>query len=53
MCAQVETVHSLLEDITFQMTQLSENEINKHLAGLLRYLLVCCYGREHVPQMLN
>jgi len=40
MIAEVETVHSLLEDITFQMTQLSENEINKHLAGpiaLLKY----------------
>lgn len=40
MVAEVEVVHSLLEDITFQMCNLTEQQINKHLAGpiaLLKY----------------
>eukprot|EP00657_Telonema_sp_P-1_P003526 TRINITY_DN18418_c0_g2_i1.p1 TRINITY_DN18418_c0_g2~~TRINITY_DN18418_c0_g2_i1.p1 ORF type:complete len:166 (+),score=50.10 TRINITY_DN18418_c0_g2_i1:148-645(+) len=40
MIAEVEAVHSLLEDITFQMCNLTEKEINKYLAGpiaLLKY----------------
>ena len=54
MYVQVETVHSLLEDITFQMTQLSENEINKHLAGPSSCAIcVCAATVELVPQMLN
>lgn len=37
---QVESVHSLLEDITYQMTRMTEKEINTTLAGpiaLLKY----------------
>eukprot|EP00656_Telonema_subtile_P010888 TRINITY_DN15305_c0_g1_i2.p1 TRINITY_DN15305_c0_g1~~TRINITY_DN15305_c0_g1_i2.p1 ORF type:complete len:538 (-),score=167.99 TRINITY_DN15305_c0_g1_i2:143-1756(-) len=40
MTAEIEVVHSLLEDITFQMANMSEKEINKYLAGpiaLLKY----------------
>lgn len=40
MAAEVETVHSMLEDITFQMTQMSDEDINNKLAGpiaLLKY----------------
>jgi alkylation response protein AidB-like acyl-CoA dehydrogenase len=40
MAAGVEAVHSMNEDITFQMTKMSHAEINKHLAGpigLLKY----------------
>ena len=40
MVAEVETVHSMLEDVTFQMTKMTEHEINKVLAGpiaLLKY----------------
>ena len=40
MIAEVETVHSMLEDLTYQMSQMTEHEINKHLAGpiaLLKY----------------
>eukprot|EP00729_Bicosta_minor_P001085 gene1085-1416_t len=40
MVADVESVHSMLEDLTYQMTQMSEEEVNKVLAGpiaLLKY----------------
>mmetsp|Transcript_19679 Transcript_19679/g.47733 ORF Transcript_19679/g.47733 Transcript_19679/m.47733 type:complete len:511 (-) Transcript_19679:149-1681(-) len=40
MAAEVEAVHSLLEDLTYQMTQMSAKEVNSHLAGpiaLLKY----------------
>jgi alkylation response protein AidB-like acyl-CoA dehydrogenase/predicted heme/steroid binding protein len=40
MAAEVETVHSMLEDITFQMASMTEAETNKYLAGpisLLKY----------------
>jgi alkylation response protein AidB-like acyl-CoA dehydrogenase len=40
MIAAVESVHSMLEDVTFQMTKMSAQEINKELAGpiaLLKY----------------
>eukprot|EP00944_MAST-04C_sp_MAST-4C-sp1_P000853 g853.t1 len=40
MAAEVESVHSLIEDITYQMCQMSQDEINKELAGpiaLLKY----------------
>lgn len=40
MAAAVETLHSMLEDLTFQMCNMTSAEINKHLAGpiaLLKY----------------
>ena len=40
MAAEVECVHSLLEDVTFQMTRMTHAEINRDLAGpiaLLKY----------------
>lgn len=40
MCASVEAVHSMLEDVTYQMCKMSTGEINKDLAGpiaLLKY----------------
>jgi len=40
MAAAVETVHSMLEDLTYQMTKMTEHEVNTHLAGpiaLLKY----------------
>merc|ERR1712113_222463 len=40
MAAEIESVHSLLEDITYQMNNMSQTEINKILAGpiaLLKY----------------
>merc|ERR1719360_251221 len=40
MTAEIEAVHSLLEDLTFQMCSMSVKDINKHLAGpiaLLKY----------------
>lgn len=40
MVAAVESVHSMLEDITYQMCKMTQPEINKHLAGpiaLLKY----------------
>ena len=33
MAADVEAVHSMLEDVTFQMTKMTHAEINKYLAG--------------------
>merc|ERR1719181_1274870 len=33
MAAEVESVHSLLEDLTFQMTKMSPAELDKYLAG--------------------
>lgn len=33
MIAEVESVHSMLEDVTFQMTKMSEEEIHQYLAG--------------------
>ena len=40
MAAEVESVHSLVEDITYQMCHMTQEEINKELAGpiaLLKY----------------
>merc|ERR1719199_1831971 len=40
MAAGVEAVHSMMEDVTFQMTKMTHAEINKELAGpiaLLKY----------------
>lgn len=40
MAANIESVHSLLEDITYQMSRMTQAEINKTLAGpiaLLKY----------------
>jgi alkylation response protein AidB-like acyl-CoA dehydrogenase/predicted heme/steroid binding protein len=40
MAAEVESVHSMLEDVTFQMSCMTESEVNKYLAGpisLLKY----------------
>jgi len=40
MAASVESVHSMLEDLTYQMCNMTPAEINKHLAGpiaLLKY----------------
>lgn len=40
MAAAVETLHSMLEDVTYQMCNMTPAEINKHLAGpiaLLKY----------------
>ena len=40
MAAEVECVHSLLEDVTFQMIRMTHAEINRDLAGpiaLLKY----------------
>jgi len=45
MAAEVESVHSLLEDLTYQMTQLPEDEVDKILAGpiaLLKYKQTRC-----------
>jgi len=42
MIADVEAVHSMLEDMTYQMCTMTEGELNAHLAGpisLLKYLL--------------
>jgi hypothetical protein len=39
--AEVESVHSWLEDVTYQMTQMSDQEMNKKLAGLV---LIMCYA---------
>ena len=39
-CSWQEAVHSMLEDMTYQMCTMSEGEINTHLAGpisLLKY----------------
>ena len=33
MIAEVESVHSMLEDVTYQMTKMSEEEIHQYLAG--------------------
>lgn len=38
MTAAVETVHSMLEDLTYQMTKMSPAEINQHLAGTIALL---------------
>eukprot|EP00808_Paulinella_micropora_P016257 g20292.t1 len=40
MAAEVETVHSMAEDLTYQMSRMTHEEVNKHLAGpiaLLKY----------------
>ncbi|CAE7731131.1 apdG [Symbiodinium sp. CCMP2456] len=40
MAAAIESVHSMLEDLTYQMNNMSTSEINRHLAGpiaLLKY----------------
>lgn len=40
MAAAVESLHSMLEDLTYQMCNMTQEEINKHLAGpiaLLKY----------------
>ena len=37
--AEVESVHSLVEDITYQMCQMSQDEINKELAGPIALLI--------------
>mmetsp|Transcript_71448 Transcript_71448/g.231393 ORF Transcript_71448/g.231393 Transcript_71448/m.231393 type:complete len:540 (-) Transcript_71448:66-1685(-) len=40
MAAAIETVHSMLEDVTYQMSKMTEEEVNTHLAGpiaLLKY----------------
>eukprot|EP00039_Didymoeca_costata_P004106 m.71359 g.71359 ORF g.71359 m.71359 type:complete len:517 (+) comp12239_c0_seq2:146-1696(+) len=38
MAAEVEAVHSLIEDVTYQMTQMSEKDMNTHLAGPIALL---------------
>lgn len=38
MAAAVDAVHSMLEDITFQMQRMSVAEINSHLAGTIALL---------------
>ncbi len=38
MAAEVESVHSMLEDVTFQMSCMTESEVNKYLAGPISLL---------------
>ena len=38
MIAEVESVHSMLEDVTFQMTKMTEEEIHQYLAGTIALL---------------
>lgn len=58
MAAAVESVHSLLEDVTFQMTQMSEKEVNKFLAGPIALLKfqqtrVATLVSDHACQILG
>mmetsp|Transcript_6204 Transcript_6204/g.11765 ORF Transcript_6204/g.11765 Transcript_6204/m.11765 type:complete len:520 (-) Transcript_6204:100-1659(-) len=38
MAAEIESVHSMLEDVTYQMTQMTDKEVNKVLAGPIALL---------------
>jgi len=38
MAAEIEAVHSMLEDLTFQMNNMAPADINKHLAGTIALL---------------
>ena len=42
MAADVEGVHSMLEDLTFQMSHMTEEEMNAKLAGTIALLKVRC-----------
>ena len=48
MIAEVESVHSMLEDVTYQMTKMSEEEIHQYLAGYVVHSLTFTSQRNNL-----